>query len=76
MSEIVDKQDLPDFVMIPKYRSSYIIDNVDYICQVLNNQFEFGNDSIYDQELCKIANDTKRIIKAQIMGKDIVKVIR
>ena len=56
-TEVVDKQDLPDFVMIPKYRSSYIIDNVDYICQVLNNQFEFGN-----QQTCittmEIADET------------------
>ena len=52
-------------------------DDIDIICDIEdydklkeilikeNYQFEFGKDSIYDQELCKIANDTKRIIKTK-----------
>lgn len=52
-------------------------DDIDIICDIKdydklkeilikeNYQFEFGKDSIYHQDLCKIANDTKRIIKTK-----------
>jgi hypothetical protein len=42
-SEIIDNRLLPEFAMIPKYATSYIVNGTDYICEILNNEFEFGD---------------------------------
>ncbi|MEK9698588.1 MAG: hypothetical protein VW270_22640, partial [Candidatus Poseidoniales archaeon] len=41
-SEIIDNRLLPEFAMIPKYATSYMVNGTDYICEILNNEFEFG----------------------------------
>ena len=42
-SEIIDNRLLPEFAMIPKYATSYMVNGTDYICEILNNEFEFGD---------------------------------
>lgn len=42
-SEIIDNRLLPEFAMIPKYATSYVVNGTDYICEILNNEFEFGD---------------------------------
>ena len=42
-SEIIDNRLLPEFAMIPKYATSYMVNGIDYICEILNNEFEFGD---------------------------------
>ena len=39
----VDTQELPDFVIIPKYQKEHMVNGYNYICELLNNKFTGEN---------------------------------